>query len=214
MNLYTDLQGDRLTTRLIQMGWEFTIEQYPSWRFRLIDDPDRQFPNVSVWPLTRTQSDGPEPLLILTIGVIVIGLGTPESVWEHRWQLWEHLDGPATILEAPWITDQLSGTNNIFFWNAAGAPGNHCYYLSFHNFLNSGIQFVFSSMYLYSYPCVHGISGLAEGGTWEDIEVPLKMMIERTQRYTPRLWSSEFGDALWSHNHANLQAIIQEIWRP
>jgi len=35
-----------------------------------------------------------------------------------------------------------------FFGNAAGAPGNHSYYLSFNNFQNLCIQFVFSSMYL------------------------------------------------------------------
>ena len=35
-----------------------------------------------------------------------------------------------------------------FFGNAAGAPGHHSYYLSFNNFQNLCIQFVFSSMYL------------------------------------------------------------------
>jgi hypothetical protein len=35
---------------------------------------------------------------------------------------------------APRITVEQSGKNNIFFGNAAGAPGNHSYYLSFNNF--------------------------------------------------------------------------------
>jgi len=38
-----------------------------------------------------------------------------------------------------------------FFGNAAGAPGNHSYYLSFNAFQNLCIQFVFSSMYLCIY---------------------------------------------------------------
>ena len=43
----------------------------------------------------------------------------------------------------------LSGRH--FFGNAAGAPGNHSYYLSFNDFQNLCIQFVFSSMYLCIY---------------------------------------------------------------
>jgi len=38
-----------------------------------------------------------------------------------------------------------------FFGNAAGAPGNHSYYLSFNDFQNLCIQCVFSSMYLWIY---------------------------------------------------------------
>jgi len=56
---------------------------------------------------------------------------------------WEHLG-------ARWITVEQSG-KNILFRNAAGAPGNHSYYLSFNNFQILCIQFVFSSMYLYIY---------------------------------------------------------------
>ena len=81
------------------------------------------------------------------MGVIVIGLGTPWSAgenfgctWEHRqhvWerqrQAWEHLGAPATSLGAPRITVEKSG-NNIFFGNAAGAPGNNSYYLSFNDY--------------------------------------------------------------------------------
>jgi len=49
------------------------------------------------------------------------------------------------------------------FGNAAGAPGNHSYYLSFNAFQNLCIQFVFSSMYL-CYLSTHGISGLPAHG--------------------------------------------------
>jgi len=60
-----DPMGDPLTTRLIQTGWEFTMEPDPSRQFGFIHDPERQFGNGSVWTRTRTRSDSPEPLLTL-----------------------------------------------------------------------------------------------------------------------------------------------------
>ena len=60
-----DPLGDLLTTHPILTGWEFTFELYPSWLFGFFDNPDSQFGNGSVWTQTRTQSDGPEPLLTL-----------------------------------------------------------------------------------------------------------------------------------------------------
>jgi len=62
-----DPLGDPLTTRPIQTGCEITIELYPSGWFWFIDDPDRQFGNGSVSAWTRTQSDGPEPLVTLAM---------------------------------------------------------------------------------------------------------------------------------------------------
>jgi len=53
---------------------------------------------------------------------------------------WKHLG-------AHWITVEQSA-KYIFFGNAAQAPGNHCYYLSFNDFQNLCFQFVFSPMYL------------------------------------------------------------------
>jgi len=71
----------------------------------------------------------------------------------------------ATCLGTSQITVEQSRNNNIFFGNTAGAPGNHSYYLLFNDVYNSCIQFVFSSMYPYSYPSTQGIiSGLAAGG--------------------------------------------------
>jgi hypothetical protein len=65
----------------------------------------------------------------------------------------------ATSLGAPRITVEQSG-KNIFFGNAAGAPRNHSYYLSFNDCLNSCIQIVFSFMYLCinvsMYLCIYG----------------------------------------------------------
>jgi hypothetical protein len=80
------------------------------------------------------------------MGVIVISLGTPRSAGENFGRTWEHLGAPATSLGAPTtslgapatslgaprITVDQSG-KNIFFGNAAGAPGNHSYYLSFND---------------------------------------------------------------------------------
>ena len=60
-----DPLGNLLTTHPIQMGWELTMEPYPSGQFGLIDDPDGKFGNGSFWTWTRTRSDGPEALLTL-----------------------------------------------------------------------------------------------------------------------------------------------------
>jgi len=61
-----------------------------------------------------------------------------QSDWERRRQPWEHLGAPATHLRAPEtslasprITVEQSGK---IIGNAAGAPGNHSYYLSFNDF--------------------------------------------------------------------------------
>jgi len=44
------------------------------------------------------------------------------------------LGAPATSLGAPRITVEQSGKNNISFGNAAGAPGNHSYYILFNDY--------------------------------------------------------------------------------
>jgi len=54
-----------LLTGQIQACRELSIETYPNRQFRSIDDPDRQFGTGSVPTQTRTQSDGPEPLLTI-----------------------------------------------------------------------------------------------------------------------------------------------------
>jgi hypothetical protein len=56
---------DPLTTRPIQTAWEFTIKLYPSWQFGFIDNQYRQFGNSLVLTQTGTQSNDPDPLLIL-----------------------------------------------------------------------------------------------------------------------------------------------------
>jgi len=56
-----------------------------------------------------------------------------EITWERRRHAWEHLEAPATSLEAPRITVKQSGKNDIY-GNIAGAPGNHSYYSLFNDF--------------------------------------------------------------------------------
>jgi hypothetical protein len=97
-----------------------------------------------------------------SLGLPATSLGSLVTSLEHRRQAWDHLGEPATSLEAPRITVKQSRKNNIFGY-IAGAPRNHSYYVSFNNFQNSCIQFVFSDMYLYSYPSTHSVSGLAAG---------------------------------------------------
>ena len=75
----------------------------------------------------------------------------------------------------------------------------------------------YASFYLYSYPSTHGISRPAAGGAWEKFEVRLKITIKWTQMYTPRPWSSEYGDAYGGSNRAylevHLEATIGWTWR-
>jgi len=74
--------GDPLTTHPINMGWEFTIEWYPGWRFGFIDNPDRPFGSGPVWTRTRTRSDGPEPLLTLSQGHLASNNRLPVSIFQ------------------------------------------------------------------------------------------------------------------------------------
>ena len=71
INLQMDALCDPLTTHPIQTGWEICIEPYPNRQFRYIDNPDRQYGNGSVLTRTRTQSDGPEPLLTLGVDRLI-----------------------------------------------------------------------------------------------------------------------------------------------
>jgi len=93
----------------------------------------------------------------------------------------------------------------------SGSTSNHSHVFSLYSHLCISI-----SMYLYSYPSTHAISGLAAGGAWEQFEVHLKMTIEWTQRYTPRPWSGEFGDTFGGGNRAylgiHLEAVIERDW--
>jgi len=61
---------------------------------------------------------------VTNLGAPVTNLGAPVT----------NLGAPATSLGAPQITVKQAGKNNIFFGNAAGAPGYHSYYLSFNDF--------------------------------------------------------------------------------
>ena len=106
---------------------------------------------------------------------------------------------------------------------------NHSYYLSFNDFQNLCIQFVFSSMYLCIYiatylqmvylDCQHAmiISNSRCGWRWQSselrdtlrgrdrasLDMELETEIEWTQRCTLRPWSSEVGDAIGDRDWVN-----------
>jgi len=141
-------------------------------------------------------------------GVIVTGLGTPRSARENFGSTWEHpgapsttLGAPATVLGAPAtslgahrITVQQSGKTSSF--------GTLLVRLKI---IATTYRLPRYSVCILIYVSTHGISGLAAGGAWEQCEVRRKMMIPWTQRYTPRLWSSEFRD--------DFDAATKCIWR-
>jgi len=73
--------------------------------------------------------------------VVEMSLGTSWRAGENFGSTAEHRRAPATSLGAlttslgaPRITVEQSVKNIIVFGNAAGAPGNHSYYLSFNDF--------------------------------------------------------------------------------
>jgi len=101
-----------------------------------------------------------------------------------------------------------AGDNPGSAGNVSGNTSNHSRVCSLYSYLC-----IYVSMYLYTCPSTHAISGLAAGGACEQIEVRLKMTMVWTQRYTPRPWSSQFGDELGHRNRAyleiHLEAVIQ-----
>jgi len=121
----------------------------------------------------------------------------------------------------------MSFSSCRFFGNAAGAPGNHSYNLSFNDFQNLCIQFVFSSMYLciyiatyrhlrYPWISVHPpslINNVLGGRDWASWDMHLEAEIAWTQRCTWRPGSSELRDALGGCDCANWEAEIERVWR-
>jgi len=61
----------------------------------------------------------------------------------------------AMSLGTPWIGVEQFGLNDIFFWNPADVPGNHCSYLLFNGYQNSCNQFVFLTLYRWIYTDIH-----------------------------------------------------------
>jgi len=126
--------------------------------------------------------------------------GEYQTLRGHSCRPSESLGAPTTSLGAPRITVEQSGKNNVFFGNAAGAPGNHSYYQSFNDFQNSCIQFVLSSMYLCIYMathlhtyiwtgcrrCLRAIRGAPENHDRVSSEIYSKAVIERLWRCTWR----------------------------
>jgi hypothetical protein len=97
-------------------------------------------------------------------------------------------------LRARRIAVEQTGKNDIFFGNAAGAPGNRSYYSSLNDF-ETCIQFVFSFMYLHIYVsmylsiytwsiwtdcrrCLSAIGGAPGDGNRVNLEMHLEGVIE------------------------------------
>ena len=190
--------------------------------FRKVSDPRRAFqPDFKVTGVS-------DNWYISTLGVIVIGLGTPRSAAENIECTLKYLVAPATGRGALATSLGASGTainkpgstsdyyrpvweSDFFFGNIAGTFGNHIHYLSFNDFQNSCIPFAFWSMYQYSYPSTISIAELAAGGAWEKFKIHLKMTIECTQKYTARPWLSKYRDELGSGNGANSRIHVETV---
>jgi len=146
------------------------------------------------------------------MGVILRGLGTPRSAGENFGCTWEHLDAPTTSLGAPRITVEHSGKNNLFFGNAAGAPGNHSYY--HHSTIIK--THVFS---LYSHLCIYIATHLhTVYQEWLQAVLNSNSRCAWNQRLselrdTLRPWWSKFVDALrggnWAYLEIHFEAMIE-----
>ena len=73
------------------------------------------------------------------------------------------------------------------------------------------------SVYLYSYPAKHSISGRAAEGPWEHFAVHLEMLFGWTQRYPPLPWLNELGevneDQAWVDSHTHGEVTIERDCR-
>jgi len=142
------------------------------------------------------------------------------QAWKRRRQAWEHLGVPGIILGALRITVEQSGKNNIFFGNAAGAPGNHSYYLSFNNFKTHVLSLyshlcIYVSIYLpiytrYSWTgcrrCLRASRGAPENDDQVNSGIHTRAVIEWVWGWTleaviERVWR-------WT-----LQGAIERVWR-
>jgi len=103
----------------------------------------------------------------------------PGSIWMHRQQTWEHLKLLNSSLRK---TSSLLGMLLVRFEIIATSYHSTIFRTPVFNVYS--YPHIYESMYLYSYPSTHDISGLAAEGASEQYEVSLKMTIEWTHRYT------------------------------
>jgi len=149
------------------------------------------------------------------------GLTNPRVFWTDAVAFrctWKHLGAPTTSLGAHQITVEESGKTSSSLGTLRCAWKSLLLLIVqwFLKLINSVCILIYVSMYLYSYPSTHSISGVVAGGAWEQFEVRLKMMNMCTQIFTLRPWSTEVGDALGGHDRASLEmhlvAMIQWCW--
>jgi len=96
--------------------------------FRRVSDPRRAF--LLAFRVTAISDDGYRS----TMGVIVIGLGTPWSPGDKPGSTCDNSGSAGNESGSASNHSRAVGKNTIFLGNAAGAPGNHSYYLSFNDF--------------------------------------------------------------------------------
>jgi len=110
MNLQTDQMGDPLTTHPIQIGRAISGTPYLNWRFRCIDTLGCQFVNGSISTQTRTQSQGPKPLLPVTrcmlhsLDAVLIGCYTR---WKLYWGMLHLVDAALGGCCTLWMLDSV-----------------------------------------------------------------------------------------------------------
>jgi len=215
-------------------GWVWTDKKQ---RIRFLDTSGTEpncfsDPNLACWQVTQTTS-ATTLVSVRNTGVLrtaLTALTEPRTLWRRitryplhiiskmyfsHWseRMWSvNLDASISGVSDPrrafLPAFRVTGSAD----DKPGSTSNQSHVFSLYSHLCIHV-----SMYLYSYPSTHTISGLAAGGAWEQFEVCLKMTIKWTQRYTPRPWSSDFGDALRGSNQQyleiHLEAVIEWVWR-
>jgi len=104
---------------------------------------------------------------------------------------WQRVQGSVRAIRAVWNT-------RVFLTETRVDADVHCVFSSMY-------LYICVSMYLYSYPSTHGLSGLTAGSSWEQFVMHLKMMMMWTQICIWRPWESEFG----GHDHVNWETVIE-----
>jgi hypothetical protein len=126
LNLLMDPLENPLMPRPVKVGWEASIESCTNRQFRSVGDRDYQFGCGSVPITTQTWTDGPQPLLILLMGIkplwlvrtvpdqaIVYLLHSRMNDFE-RWWGWITCDLGIILFTQEWNT--LREFNNIPLW--------------------------------------------------------------------------------------------------
>jgi len=139
------------------------------------------------------------------------------------------LGPPGSVCDIPGCASDMSGSTSNhsravwgkhhLLWECCWCPWKSYLLLIIQQFLKlmySVCILIYVTMYLYSYPSIHDVSGLATGGAREQFKVCQKMTIEWTQgviksvwRCNWRLWLSELTDAQEGHDWTSLEMHLE-----